>query len=382
MEDVTPELLDKIKKEFEQLLKEDKTINEVMEKIVEGTADYQDANAFALSLGDILSKAYGDNLSSDVLPDGKMYYNIAKRIIDPTMRNNYDLISETTSEIQTLLNKQANIGIKAIKPELDQENIDNIINKISAAGKYDDVSWMLDSPIQHFSQNIVDETIRANAEFHSKSGMKPKIIRKLAGNCCDWCRALAGTYAYPDVPKDVYRRHNNCRCTVEYHPGDGKVQDVHTKQWQTEEERAKIEERKIIGLTAEDNEIINNIRENVIPQQNISNLTVKQETHKIGTPQYEVRKKELEAKGEYGPSYITISDDEILELVKKYSGKGKIKYNRQKEWDGKESILTNKKIVGVVIDNRNGRSAETSVFKIHYAKNGFHIVPDYPSKKR
>lgn len=247
MDDITPELLDKIKKEFDQLLKEDKTINEVMGKIAEGTANYHDANAFALSLGDILSKAYGDNLSSNVLPDGKMYYNIAKRIIDPTMRNNYDLISETTLEIQSLLNKQANIGIKAIKPELDQENIDNIINKISAADKYDDVSWMLDAPIQHFSQSIVDETIRANAEFHSKSGMKPKIVRRLAGNCCDWCRALAGTYSYPDVPKDVYRRHNNCRCIVEYHPGDGKVQDVHTKQWKTEEERAKIETRKVIA---------------------------------------------------------------------------------------------------------------------------------------
>lgn len=247
MDDITPELLDKIKKEFDQLLKEDKTINEVLGKIAEGTANYHDANAFALSLGDILSKAYGDNLSSNVLPDGKMYYNIAKRIIDPTMRNNYDLISETTLEIQSLLNKQANIGIKAIKPELDQENIDNIINKISAADKYDDVSWMLDAPIQHFSQSIVDETIRANAEFHSKSGMKPKIVRRLAGNCCDWCRALAGIYTYPDVPKDVYRRHNNCRCTVEYHPGDGKVQDVHTKQWKTEEEHIKIEKRKLFA---------------------------------------------------------------------------------------------------------------------------------------
>lgn len=248
MDDITPELLDKIQKEFDKLLHEDKTINEVMAKIADGTADYQDANTFALSLGDILSKAYGDNLSSEVLPNGKMYYNIAKRIIDPTMKNNYDLIADTTSEIQYLLNKQANIGIKAVKPEIDQENINNIINKISASDNYDDVAWMLDAPIQHFSQSIVDETIRANAEFHSKSGMKPKIVRRLAGNCCDWCRALAGSYSYPDVPKDVYRRHNNCRCTVEYHPGDGKVQDVHTKQWQTTEERAKIEARKVIGL--------------------------------------------------------------------------------------------------------------------------------------
>lgn len=77
-----------------------------------------------------------------------------------------------------------------------------------------------------------------------------------------------------------------------------------------------------------------------------------------------------------------MSDDKILELVKKYSGKGKIKYNRRGEWTSQETILTNDEIVGVVVDNRNGNSAETSVFKIHYAKDGIHIVPDYPSKKR
>lgn len=43
--------------------------------------------------------------------------------------------------------------------------------------------------------------------------------------------------------------------------------------------------------------------------------------------------------------------------------------------------MKNDKIVGVVVNNMNGKSAETSVFKIHYAKKEFHIVLDYPSKK-
>ena len=47
-----------------------------------------------------------------------------------------------------------------------------------------------------------------------------------------------------------------------------------------------------------------------------------------------------------------------------------------------EVIIDNDKIVGVVVDNRNGNSAPTSVFKIHYAKDGIHISPDYPSKKK
>ena len=54
----------------------------------------------------------------------------------------------------------------------------------------------------------------------------------MVGGCCDWCRSLAGTYSYPNVPPDVYKRHRNCRCTVDYYPtGKGKRQDVWSKEW-------------------------------------------------------------------------------------------------------------------------------------------------------
>ncbi len=71
-----------------------------------------------------------------------------------------------------------------------------------------------------------------------------------------------------------------------------------------------------------------------------------------------------------------------LPLVKIYSGKGEIKYDRKGQWIQQETIVTNDKLVGVVFNNQTGKSVATSVFKIHYGKDGVHIVPDYPSKKR
>lgn len=126
---------------------------------------------------------------------------------------------------------------------------------------------------------------------------------------------------------DVYRRHQRCRCTVDYYPGDGKVQNVHTKEWETKEENDRIEKRKIIGLVAKDDTIMRYIREDIIPKQNIERITERQQIHRIGNQLYEQRKRILQDKGQYGPSYITISDNEVLELVKKYSGEGKIKYD-------------------------------------------------------
>lgn len=232
MEDIAPELLNKIQSDFQNQFNKNDTVLSVYNKIRDGTATYNEANEFALEVGDILAKSFGKNISSDVLPDGKMYYNIAQRVLNPTLKNNYEIITDVTEQVQKLLNDGAKIGIKPLKPDLNQDRIDGIIYRVSEADKYDDVAWILDEPVRNFSQSIVDSSIRVNAEFHAKAGMRPVIVRKLAAGCCEWCANLAGTYEYPGgVPKDVYRRHQRCRCTVDYNPWNGKVQNVHTKEW-------------------------------------------------------------------------------------------------------------------------------------------------------
>lgn len=244
MIDVAPELLEKIKASFASKYEQSNVIKNLLKKVEDGKGTYAEANEYAIEVGQLLARAFQDNLSSSVLPEGKMYYNIAKRIIDPTMTNNYELVATVAQRVQQSLNKQANIGIKAIKPKLNESKVKGIIDKVSS-DDYDKVSWVLDEPIQTFTQSVVDDAIKSNAEFHYESGMKPKIIRYVAGDCCEWCQQVAGRYTYPDVPKDVYRRHQRCRCTVNYYPGDGKVQNVHTKQWKDTE---KIEKRKTINL--------------------------------------------------------------------------------------------------------------------------------------
>ena len=383
MEDVAPELLKKIRSEFICAIGQSSELKDIEEKIAKGTATYAEANQYAVEAGNILASAYKNNISSEILPDGKMYYNIADRVIGTNMKEDYDLISDVSMRIQKDLNEAAKIGLNAVAPEMNEDRISGIINRVSAAENYDDVAWILQEPVVNYSQSIVDETIKANAEFHAKAGLTAKIVRRLAGGCCEWCSHLAGTYSYPDVPKDVYRRHLNCHCTVEYTPAKGhKSQNVWTKKWKSTDEYDKIEKRKTTGLVAQDDAVVRNIRENIIPKQNIDRIVDRQQVHRIGTKMYEQRKSDLKSKGQYGPSYITVSDKEILELVKEYSGKGEIKYNRNGQWNQQETIVTNDKLVGVVFNNQTGKSAETSVFKIHYAKDGIHIVPDYPSKRR
>lgn len=128
------------------------------------------------------------------------------------------------------------------------DRIQGILNRASDAPKFSGVRWILgDGVLTNYMQSYVDDTMKRNAEFQSKAGVSPKIVRKSPTKCCPWCDALVGEYKYPDdVPDDVYRRHDNCNCIVEFYPGDGKKQDVWSKEWQ-EAEPETLKERKMLG---------------------------------------------------------------------------------------------------------------------------------------
>lgn len=244
--DIVPELFDKIDKTFKLKAKESKIIKDKLKVLKNKKADYKDANEFALEVGKILADTFQDKIKTQDLPDGKMYYNIAKRLIEPNMVRNHDLVSEYSKEVQSQLNKQANISIEAQKADLNQDRINKLVDKITKYDSYDDGKWLLNEPIINFSQAIVDDTIKKNADLHYKAGLRPKIIRREKGNCCDWCKAIAGVYDYQEVKNtgnNVFRRHRHCRCTVDYVPGDGKKQNVWSKEWKDIEKDDKIKER-------------------------------------------------------------------------------------------------------------------------------------------
>lgn len=249
MEDVAPALITDVIDEFHRLYEKSDKIRVLLGKVKEGTATFAEAQQYSLEVSRLIGVAYEKHISSAVLPDGRMYYNIASRLIPDTLDENYKAVSDYAVEVLKKLNENARIGLKAKAAEKDADRINGLVNLASSAEQYDDVSEKLLTAFENFSQSIVDKTIQTNADLHYRAGLNPKIIRKSERKCCEWCANLAGEYDYPtDMPDDVFRRHENCRCTVEYDPGSGKRQNVHTKGWTESTEDAKIEARKILAL--------------------------------------------------------------------------------------------------------------------------------------
>lgn len=226
VDDIVPKLLDDLKKDFNSKYKSNKKIAKLLE-----TKTHANAYLYAQEVGNILADVFNSQLSASILPDGKMFFNIAERILNDTLGNNHKLVTEYAVELQTALNKEAKIGLKPKVNKINKDRIDGIVNRITSEDNFDDIKWILKAPVVNFSQSVVDDFIMTNVDFHAKAGLKPKISRYLVGKCCDWCKNLAGTYDYP-VDKIIYARHDNCDCVVEYHPKDGRgIQNAYTKRW-------------------------------------------------------------------------------------------------------------------------------------------------------
>ena len=250
--DILPSLLKEVQERFEQDFGKSEIVRNAFATLKAKKATYKTANEFAIEIGEILSKALGDSISADKLPDGKMYYNIAQRLLTDVLGRNHELVSGYASDVQKNLNDKAKIGLKVQVPELNLDRIAGIVNRFSSEENFEDVSWLLGEPIVNFTQSIIDDSIQKNAEFHHRSGLQPEIVRKSYFHCCEWCQEVQGNYKYPRVPKDVYRRHQHCRCILDYDPKNGKTQNVWTKKI-SNKSSDELENRKRINIDVRDN---------------------------------------------------------------------------------------------------------------------------------
>lgn len=227
--DIVPELLNELETSFRTKYSVDSRIRNLLKRMEAGKGTYLDANKYAIRCGVLLSQTFGVRIDASMLPDGTMYFNIADRTVRPMLEQNYRLVADYCESVQKTLNRSAGLGLNPIRPELNDSRIRGLVDLLTE-GPFDEVKKYLGDPVVNFSQSVVDDSIQSNAEFHSRTGMNPKIVRRAEYGACEWCVALEGVYDYPCDP-EVFQRHENCRCTTEYEPGNGKAQDVWTKSW-------------------------------------------------------------------------------------------------------------------------------------------------------
>lgn len=216
---------------FRDLFNRDNTARKLYGKIKQNKATYKDAQLFARRVGELAANAFRDSTSPDMFPALDNQQALIESVLG-LLRVDHEIVSEATAVVQKTINTRAGLGLNAVVPNMDVDRAEGIARNIADQEDKDAAVARMNTMADNYSQHVVDESIRQNANFQWKSGMSPKIVRTAEARSCKWCRELAGTYEYSEVSdtgNDVFRRHENCNCTVEF-VADGKhAQDVWSK---------------------------------------------------------------------------------------------------------------------------------------------------------
>lgn len=113
--DVAPGLLEDAQKRFRYYLNRNRDISAAARALRDGSADYVNAYHYAVALGECLADAFSDTITEDRLPNGRMYYNIADKVVRPMLLMVQAMAAEYSDGVQKLINERAGIGLNPVE---------------------------------------------------------------------------------------------------------------------------------------------------------------------------------------------------------------------------------------------------------------------------
>ena len=135
--DIVPDLYEKIHADFERKVNANKPIKTFWSRLQKKTADARGVSLYAEQLGRCAAYALTNNLTEENLPDGKLYWNIAERTIQPLLEECHQMVMAAASGLQSQEDEKEGINLKPIEPELPIYRVRDFMNKLVAVVEED-----------------------------------------------------------------------------------------------------------------------------------------------------------------------------------------------------------------------------------------------------
>ena len=209
----------------------DKRIAALLKKIAAGKGSFGDTMNYALISGELT----GEQLAEVVLE----LTDDREELVRLLVHDRWEDINEQCAAVQTAFDEHNALHLATQKAAFPAERVMQIAHSLSDPTVSDDTIKRRARSVSNVVVSMHDDFIEANAKFRSGAGLQCFVTRVTDGSCCPWCTRLAGRYRYPeDIPDEIFRRHDNCGCTVTYENGR-KRQDVWSKRtWEVPDEEA------------------------------------------------------------------------------------------------------------------------------------------------
>lgn len=202
---------ERLRAALDKKLAADPSLRAVVKRIKNGTATLADSAEYARVLSHIL----GREVSANVL-------ELEDRVgvVTQLLHDCYEDVNNIYAQTQTLLDEQAGIHINPQKPAFPAERVDQFTHSLIDPTVAESViKRRARAGCETITKSYHDDCIKKNAQFRHDAGLKCYIVR-IGTKCCEWCSEVAGKYEFGNQPDGIFRRHDNCDCTIIY---DGQV---------------------------------------------------------------------------------------------------------------------------------------------------------------
>ena len=216
---------------YDKLIAADRRIKALEKKLADGTITMKEG----AELNSLRTRAFGRALSGKVL-------DIAQGEREGTctalLRKGCDYTNELAQAAQRAVLARQGLNLTPPTADFEEERARKIGHSLEDTTVPDEtIQRRARSATENMLNSQYDRNMKKGADTCASAGLKTYIVRDSGSGCCKWCDEVSGKFVYGTEPKDVYRRHDNCSCTVTYESGRGR-QNVWSKQyWSAEQER-------------------------------------------------------------------------------------------------------------------------------------------------
>lgn len=187
----------------------DPRMRAILRRIRAGTASFSDTALYTRYLGEQLG-----GILADALPDAAPEEIAeASRVL---LREAHADVTAQAAIVQEIQDRQLGASLAAKCPKYPAGRVEKVASSLT------DQTVPVEKRqrrARNASANVVasyhDEFIKENARIRSDAGFSCKTVR-LGTQCCPWCAKLTGSYPAGSEPRDLFRRHDNCTCTIIY----------------------------------------------------------------------------------------------------------------------------------------------------------------------
>ena len=218
-----------VREEVRQRIEQDPEMIRLRQKIESGKATYADTAAYSNRAGKLLGEVFSRRLPEIPLEE-------REPLCVELLHDRYIDINAAVDTAQRFMDERMGIQIAPQHAPFNDERAHQIGSATADPTVSEETQQRRSrSATETATKSMHDDRMKAESKFRHRAGLDCRITRVAVNGCCPWCSKVAGRYRYGEEPDDIYRRHDNCDCTVTFENGR-KRQDVWSKrEWEVPE---------------------------------------------------------------------------------------------------------------------------------------------------